>query len=143
MHLHFKRDSIAKLNLHLVIFWVSLDMTRDCVSWRIRRKEKNLVGKKKRCVFEHEVAFENKYGHYIIWKGFQDHSEWMSNCSRDSGLESKWVQFSIFIFFFKKKKCLNFQFLAVKIFQIRIKSCLKIQVHTQLTKNYHQNLDCN
>ena len=139
MHLHFKRDSIAKLNLHLVIFWVSLDMTRDCVSWRIRRKEKNLVGKK-RDAFS-SMKLHLKINMVII--SFEKVSKIILN---------EWVivleilvwnqngyNFPFFFFF----KCLNFQSLAVKIFQIRIKSCLKIQVHTQLTKNYHQNLDCN
>ena len=109
MHLHFKRDSIAKLNLHLVIFWVSsLDMTRDCVSWRFRRKEKNLVRKKKRCVFEHEVAFENKYGHYIIWKGFQDHSEWMNNCSWGFSLELNHNGYYFPAFFYESVQSFNF-----------------------------------
>ena len=140
MHLHFKRDSIAKLNLHLVIFWVSLDMTRDCVSWRIRRKEKNLVGKKRDAFSSMKlhlkinmviISFE-KVSKIILneWVIVLEILVWNQNGYN-------------FPFFFQKKKCLNFQFLAVKIFQIRIKSCLKIQVHTQLTKNYHQNLDCN
>ena len=117
MHLHFKRDSIAKLNLHLVIFWVSsLDMTRDCVSWRFRRKEKKSRKKKKRDAFS-SMKLHLKINTVII--SFEKVSKIILN---------EWViVLEILVWnqngynfpaFFFLQKCSNFQFLAVKIFQI-------------------------